>query len=127
MFLALITVLYLVALLAEGYLVYEYTNVLELMNGRYLLPILPLTAAIVGSAFSVGLRGSPRLKSAFALLAILLFLQGGGFLTFITRSDSTWDWQNTTVVKVNNAARHIAHPVVLRGRTTYNTPLWFFN
>lgn len=127
MFLALITALYLVALLVEGYLAYEYTDVLELMNGRYLLPILPLTAAIVGSAFSVGLRRSPRLKSAFALLAIVLFLQGGGFLTFITRSDNTWDWQNSTVVKVNNAARHIAHPVVLRGKTTYNTPLWFFN
>lgn len=125
--LALITVLYLAALLAEGYLAYEYTDVLQLMNGRYLLPILPLVAAIAGSAFSVALHKSPRLKSGLALLAILLFLQGGGFLTFITRSDSSWDWQNGTVVKVNNAARHIANPVVVNGKKTYTTSRWFFN
>jgi hypothetical protein len=127
MFLTLITVLYLIALVTEGYLKYEYTDVLELMNGRYLLPILPLAAAIIGSAFSVGLRKTPRLKAALAVCAIALFLQGGGFLTFIARSDSTWDWQNNTVVKVNNAARHISKPVLIKGKKTYATPMWFFN
>jgi hypothetical protein len=127
MLLALIIVLYLAALLAEGYLAYEYTDVLELMNGRYLLPVLPLMAAIIGSALSVGLRKEPRLKSVLALAAIALFLQGGGFLTFITRSDSTWDRQSNAVVKVNNAARHIADPVLINGKKTYSTSVWFYN
>jgi hypothetical protein len=127
MLLALITILYLAALLAEGYLAYEYTDVLELMNGRYLLPVLPLMAAIAGSALSVGLRSSPRLKSAVAILAIALFLQGGGFLTFITRSDSTWYRQSSTVVKANDAARHITKPVLIKGKKTYSTSVWFFN
>lgn len=126
-FIALITLLYLATLLAEGYLIYQYTDVLELMNGRYLLPILPLAAAIAGSAFSIALRKTPRAKEILALLAVVLFLQGGGFLTFIARSDNTWDWQNKTVVKVNNAARHITHPVLVRGKKTYATPVWFFN
>jgi hypothetical protein len=126
-FLTFITLLYLAALFAEGYLRYEYTDVLELMNGRYLLPILPLSAVIVGSAFSIGLHKNPRLKAGLAVFAILLFLQGGGFLTFITRSDSSWDWQNSTVIKVNNAARHIANPVLVNGKKTYPTPMWFFN
>jgi hypothetical protein len=125
--LSLIILLYLATLFAEGYLKYEYTDVLELMNGRYLLPILPLGAAIVGSAFSFSLRKAPRAKAVLALCAILLFLQGGGFLTFISRSDSSWDWNNKTVVKVNNAARHITSPVVVDGRKTYATRLWFFN
>jgi hypothetical protein len=125
--LTLIIVLYLATLLAEGYLKYQYTDVLELMNGRYLLPILPLGAAIVGSAFSIGLRKAPRAKPILAVVAIVLFLQGGGVLTFITRSDSTWDFDNSTVVKVNNAARHIANPIVVNGKKTYPTRLWFFN
>ena len=125
--LTLIIVLYLATLLAEGYLKYQYTDVLELMNGRYLLPILPLGAAIVGTAFSIGLRKAPRAKPILAVVAIVLFLQGGGVLTFITRSDSTWDFDNSTVVKVNNAARHIANPIVVNGKKTYPTRLWFFN
>jgi hypothetical protein len=127
MLLALITILYLAALLAEGYLAYEYTDVLELMNGRYLLPILPLMAAIAGSAISLQLRKEPRLKATIAIVAIALFLQGGGFLTFITRSDSSWDRQNSTVLKVNNAARHITNPVLINGKKTYPTTIWFFN
>ena len=127
MLLALIVILYVATLLAEGYLAYEYTDVLQLMNGRYLLPVLPMIAAIAGSALSIGLRKEPRLKSAIAVLAIALFLEGGGFLTFITRSDSTWDRQNSTVVKVNNDARHIANPIVINGRKTYSSSVWFFN
>jgi hypothetical protein len=126
-FLALASVLYLAALLAVGYLEYNYTDVLEFMNGRYLLPVLPLAAVIAGSAFSVWLHKAPRLKGALAVLVVLLFIQGGGFLTFISRSDSTWDWQNSTVVKVNNAARQITNPVLVNGKKTYQTPVWFFN
>ena len=127
LFLSLITVLYLLALLIEGYLAYEYTDVLQLMNGRYLLPILPMMAAIVGSALSISLRKEPRLKLGLAVLAIALFLEGGGFLTFITRSDSSWDRPDKTVVKVNNAARHIANPIVINGKKTYSSPVWLFN
>jgi hypothetical protein len=73
---------YLFALLLEGYMKYEYTDVLELMNGRYLLPIVPIAAAIAGKAFSVALKNRDRLKAYFAVVAIALFIQGGGFLTF---------------------------------------------
>ncbi len=125
--LGLIAVIYLVALFIDGYIVYEYTDVLELMNGRYLLPILPLAAAIIGSALSIALRKSPRLKVAVAIAALILFLEGGGFLTFITRSDSNWYWNNHAVIKVNNAARHITKKVIVHGKKSYKTPLWFFN
>jgi hypothetical protein len=127
MLFGIIAIFYLVALFAEGYLTYEYTDVLELMNGRYLLPILPLAAAIIGSALSIALRKSPRLKVVIAIGAIMLFLQGGGVLTFIARSDSSWDFNNPTVVKVNNVARHITNPILLNGKSHYSTPLWFFN
>jgi hypothetical protein len=125
--LSVIIVLYLFALLLEGYMKYEYTDVLELMNGRYLLPIVPVAAAIVGKGFSVALKNKDRLRAYFAVAAIALFIQGGGFLTFITLSDSTWDWQNSLVVKANNDARKIADVFVINGKKTYSTSRWFFN
>jgi hypothetical protein len=128
LFLSFASALYILVLLADGYAAYRYTDVLVDMNGRYLLPIIPLLAAVVGRAFNIGLRhSSAEVKSALALLVFLLFLQGGGFLTFISRSDFTWDWPNSTVVKVNNAARDITKPVLLRGYKQYPTKFWVFN
>ncbi len=127
MFLALIIILYLSALLAEGYLKYRYTAVLELMNGRYLLPVLLPMAAIAAQALSTALRKSPQLKSGLAVVALLCFLGGGGFLTFIARSDSSWDWTNGAIVTINNAARHLTDPVLVNGKETYTTSRWFFN
>lgn len=126
-FFAIVILLYLVALWIAGYAQYRYTNQLVLMNGRYLLPILLLACAIIGRAFSLSLRDSPNRKAAIAVVAILLFLQGGGFLSFISRSDSSWDWPNNTVVKVNNAARKITKPIIVKGSKYYSTHIWFFN
>ena len=95
MLVALIIILYLAALLAEGYLAYEYTDVLELMNGRYLLPVQPLCGRWQRAQYRF--TQITTFKATVAVVAIALFLQGGGFLTFISRSDNTWDRQNDTV------------------------------
>lgn len=126
-FLALVTLIYLATLLLEGYLIYRYTNELELMNGRYLLPIVLMAAAIFASAFSFALRKKAFIKALAAVVVIALFLQGGGFLTFISRSDSSWDFQNKAVVKANNAVRKITGPVIIDGNKTYTTSMWFYN
>jgi hypothetical protein len=120
--------LYLAALFISGWQDYHYTNVLVDMNGRYLLPVLLLLGAIVAKAFSIALRKASTLrKTALAFAVIVLFLEGGGFLTFISRSDASWDWPNSTVVKVNNAARDVTKPVIIKGSKSYSTRYWFFN
>ena len=126
-FLALVTLIYLATLLLEGYIRYRYTNELELMNGRYLLPVTLMAAAIFASAFSFALRKKTFIKALAAVVVIVFFLQGGGFLTFISRSDSSWDFQNKAVVKANDAVRRITAPVIIDGNKTYNTSLWFYN
>jgi len=118
---------YVISLWVDGYAQYRYTNELVTMNGRYLLPIMLLMAAIVGRAFSIALRSSPTRKAAASLVVLLLFLQGGGFLTFVSRSDSSWDWPNSTVVKVNNAARKLTSPLIIEGSKYYSTRVWIFN
>ncbi|MEI9914085.1 MAG: hypothetical protein WDN66_03845 [Candidatus Saccharibacteria bacterium] len=118
---------YAVALMIQGYSTYQYTAVLENMNGRYLLPILLLAGAIFAKAFALAFRKHDRLKIIVACLVVLLFLEGGGILTFIARSDDSWYWQNTKAIKVNNVAQKIAKKVVVRGTKNYNTSIWFFN
>jgi hypothetical protein len=126
-FFCLVIGLYTLALWIDGYAQYRYTNELVTMNGRYLLPILLLVAAIAGRAFSLALRHAPVRKVAISVLVVVLFLQGGGFLTFITRSDPSWDWPNSLVVKANDAARKITKPVLVKGSKYYSTRVWFFN
>ncbi len=126
-FFSLVVGFYVVALWIDGYAQYKYTDVLVTMNGRYLLPIMLLAVAIVGRGFSLALRRRPVRKAAFAMLAAVLFLEGGGFLTFLSRSDSTWDWPDSVVIKVNDTARKITRPVLIVGSKYYHTKRWFFN
>ena len=126
-FLLLISVLYILALLLQGYASYKYTAVLQNMNGRYLLPVLPLLVALAGMSFSFAFRKLNTYKAVVTALVMLLFLQGGGFLTFISRSDDTWDWPNSAVTKANDTARRVTKPVIVDGKKTYSTSIWFFN
>jgi hypothetical protein len=125
--LLVISAFYVAALIIQGYSTYRYTNVLENMNGRYLLPILLFVAAILGRGLSLLLCKSSTRRVIFSVVIVLLFLQGGGIFTFIDRSDENWDLSNSAVVKANNIARHITEPVIIDGKTQYTTSRWFFN
>jgi hypothetical protein len=107
---------YMMSLFFKGYATYKYTAVLENMNGRYLIPVLPLLAAIGGSALSFALRHSRTQRVVLTIVIVLLFLQGGGVLTFMIRSDSTWYFSNRTVNKVNSTAHKITTHVVVKGK-----------
>ena len=126
-FLAITSAIYIIALVIQGYSSYRYTGILENMNGRYLLPVILLMAAIFGRAIALALRQATTAKALISVFVLILFLQGGGFITFITRSDDTWYFQNQVVTKANNDARKIINPVVLNGEKQYSTSYWFFN
>jgi hypothetical protein len=126
-FFGLVIVVYLLALLSQGFLKYRHTAVLELMNGRYLLPIMLPAIAIGAAALSYALARRPRVQVGLAALIIGCFLQGGGVLTFIARSDTSWYWNNQTVRDINHAAQNVLHPLIFEGPKTYSSRKWFFN
>lgn len=127
LFFLIVSVIYLGALWFEAYTTYRYTGVFEIMNGRYVLPILLLIAALIGKSFAGLLRNFPVLKASLAAIALIFFLQGGGFMTFIARSNEKWDWPNANVIHANNAARKVLHPIIYEGDKKYYTKEWFFN
>jgi len=117
-FFALLAVIYCVILWFDDYGMYKQTAEPVAINGRYLLPILPLIAVIMGRGLQLALRRLPSAKPYVACVAIALFMYGGGVFTFILRSDASWDWPNQAVVNVNNAARNVLSPVTIKGQKT---------
>ena len=97
------------------------------MNGRYLIPVLIPLAAILSLGFSYSFNRYLKIKYILALCIILLFIEGGGSLTFIDRSDDSWDVPNKTVRRLNNTARKITQPIIDHGNKVYYSDRWFFN
>lgn len=125
--LGVISVVYILALLVQGYTTYQFTAVLENMNGRYLVPILFLLLAIFGKAITYSLKKKRTLAVILACLVVVLFLEGGGLLTFIDRSNQNWDFKNTSIIKINNDTRKVTKHLIISGKTQYDTSIWFFN
>ena len=123
----LISLFYLVALIIQGYISYKYTAVLENMNGRYLIPMLILLLALVLRGTYYVFKGKAFLKTVLAIAVLVLFLQGGGALTYIIRSDSNWYIHSKKVTKITKIAKKITKKVIVKGKKTYSTNFWFFN
>lgn len=112
----LILLFYCGALWSENYKAYLHTGREVAVNGRYLLLVLPLAMALAWRAWTYALASAAAwVKPTLAAAVLLLFVQGGGVMTFILRSDASWDWPNNAVVQINDAARNIIAPVVIEG------------
>ncbi len=102
----------------------NYTQFLETgqpvaVNGRYLLLVLLPVGAILGRGLLVALSMTPKIKPWAAAIVLVCFLQGGGVLSFILRSDSSWYWASPQVNAVNHAARTVLHPIIIEGDKYY--------
>ncbi|HLZ14704.1 MAG TPA: hypothetical protein VKQ34_01805 [Candidatus Saccharimonadales bacterium] len=118
-FLALATVLYTGALWADNFKEYHTAGAVLAVNGRYLLPLLLPAGILIGRALGIVLRPLPRLKAALAIAACLLFLQGGGIISFWVRSDPSWYWPNKVLLQANRVAHDITSPIVFQGGTYF--------
>ena len=116
-FCVLLIVVYGVILWLDQYGMYKDTAQPVAINGRYLLPVLPLLAVIIGRGFHAAFQslGVLRFKALFCAVVLLLFLHGGGVFTFILRSDNTWYWPSQPVRMLNKQARSLLAPVIIEG------------
>lgn len=74
------------------------------IQGRYMLPVIPLLLGLGVLVTSVVIKWQ-KLRSMLAVLLILGLLAGGGLITHLVRSEPNWYWQNRTVIKINNSAK----------------------
>jgi hypothetical protein len=112
--LLVVSLLYIGALWLQGYMDFLRLGQAVAIQGRYLMPVLPLVLIIFGLAFARLLRAFPLAKLALTTLCLgVLLFQGGGPTVFILRSDEQWYWQNNTVVRINKKAQNALRPLVV--------------
>lgn len=101
----IVIALYIAALALQDYTYYHHTGHPVAINGRYLVPVLPLIFVWVGMAYARAMRRFTQHKPTIAVIILLLMLQGGGAMTYILRSNHTWYWHNQTIITINSELR----------------------
>lgn len=115
------SMVYVLALFAQNYWDYLQIGVAYAMHGRYLLPVLPLLFAAIGllvaraiASWPVVAKNQRDIKVLLASFTLVLLLtQGGGYTTFVLRSQSTWLRPDSSVQSANNTLKNILRPTVI--------------
>lgn len=112
-----VILIYAGTLFMRGYSSYLNTTEFLALNGRYFIPVMLLIFIIIGLAykelFDLIKNRAAAWKISFAMIAILLLLQGGGILTYIIRSDSSWHRQDPLIIELNETAKSTLSPLIL--------------
>lgn len=107
-------VTYLIALWLLDYSEYRHFQHYVAIQGRYLIPLLPLFFYLLASSYREILRAAPSwVKPTAAAILLLLLLQGGGGLTWLLKSNPSWWWPNQKIIELNHAAQKIFRPLVI--------------
>lgn len=108
-----VTALYIFTLIAQNYADFLYIGYPFGIQGRYLIPVLPLVYGAIGAAFVAALGKRAVAKSVIAVLAMVVIItQGGGAATYIVRSNESWYWPSPTVIKTNQQLRSLLRPLI---------------
>ncbi len=119
-FMGLMAALYAAALFIDNFGAYARSSQPVAINGRYLLPIVLPLVIIAGRAWQITLDGrSPRFKLAITGIVLLLFIQGGGVLTFMIESNYAWYWPDHRVQTASYYAAQAARKIVIDDQPMY--------
>jgi hypothetical protein len=118
-----ITLAYVLGLALFNYLSYASLGAAYAMNGRYLLPVLPIFVVFVLLALRK-LVATTYPKTAFATLLAgiaILFTQGGGLGTAVLTIPASAYWNSAIVRSFNSDFKNVAQRVVFE-RNPFNEP-----
>jgi hypothetical protein len=111
--LVIVTLIYSAVLFMENYQAYITYAAPLAMNGRYLLPVMPIFLALVAQAVKglAGVRYRTLLTSGLIVL-LITFSQGGGIVMSVLTADDTYYWENAAVSRVNKQAKRVVSAFV---------------
>ena len=115
-----VSILYILSLIVVEYQSYLHTNVYVAINGRYLLPLMPLLILLVGFGWQAGIAHLPRawqspLAAWLTLVVIILTLNGGGAVSYLYFAEpATWYWPHDPLTNANQWLRGIIRPFIIR-------------
>lgn len=103
---------YVIVLWLTEYQLFLETGQPVAINGRYLLPILPVFMLLGALSIKQLLRRYIRVTNFVAILAVFTFVWGGGFLTYALRSNDAWYWPLTPLRSGNHILQRYVGPAV---------------
>lgn len=109
--LVLTIVIHVSVLWLQQFQMYAQTGKAVAINGRYLLPILPLMYVLGALSVNVLLGKRRRIKLVLATAAVLGCMWGGGALTYILRSNDAWYWPHTPLKPANHWLQDTLGPI----------------
>lgn len=117
-FLGAMSLFYCAVLILDEFGMYTHTGKAVAINGRYLLLIWLFVAVLMGRglALTFARLNMTWLKPFAAGLVIVLFLHGGGVMTFILRSDKSWYWSTEPAWRLNETTQQFLKPLIIEGK-----------
>ena len=110
----LVSAFYLAALWGRNYHDYLHLGQMVAINGRYLIPILPIIFLSFVLGYQQLLAKRPGLKAGLLVVVCLLFLEGGGAISYINASNNDWYWpDHKSIQNINASAQKIIKPWII--------------
>jgi hypothetical protein len=113
--LLMVIMFYVMILFVQNFASYLHTGEVVAVHGRYLVPVYPVLLLALAIGFSAFLEQFKlwRFKGLLVGLVLVLFLQGGGIIGWIVRSDPSWYWQQSApAARANWLAKDVLYRVV---------------
>ncbi|MEK7594935.1 MAG: hypothetical protein AAB436_04840 [Patescibacteria group bacterium] len=106
-----VTVIFIGLLWLDEFEAFVRTGKPVAINGRYLLPVMPLLLLMAVASWNELLGRLRIVKLVLAATAILCLLWGGGALTYILRSNDSWYWPGSFTRQANHAIQNTLGPI----------------
>lgn len=82
------------------------------IQGRYLVPFLPIFYLCFLLAYRQLLIKWPKIRAGFAVVLIISFVFGGGVIPYILHSDNSWYWSENKFVHANENIKNVLKYVI---------------
>lgn len=97
---------------AFNYNTYLSLTAAQAIQARYFLPLLPLAFVVILQSY-VWTVHRQRVQMALLIVIGSIYLCSGGILGWLIRADTTWYWQNPTVIEVNQSIQKGIKPFII--------------
>lgn len=102
---------YVIVLFADNYSSYLTYHAPVATNGRYLIVVLPILIGLTLFVSNKYIGTKKYLGIVLGSVALLLLMQGGGFMTDVLRGQPSW-FQDQGVYSVNESIKRVIAPVI---------------
>ncbi|HVV25573.1 MAG TPA: hypothetical protein VHC21_00885 [Candidatus Saccharimonadales bacterium] len=97
-----VSAVYLACLVLKNYSDFITYGMPIAIQGRYLLPVLLIFMVLGARVYSEALKHRPQLKVAVLAAVVVIGLQGGGLITYVTKTNSSWRWSSSAALSLES-------------------------